>query len=240
MENTNHSIALFIDADNAPAKKLKVILSELAKFGSLNIRKAYGNWESSRLKGWKELLHEHAIQPIQQYDLVKGKNATDMAIAIDAMDILYTKQVDAFCIVSSDCDFAPLAIRLIAEGKKVFGFGERKTPAPFTNACSTFLFLDEPEEESKGNQTPITKRTGQELKCDTKLMNLIRNAIEASQNDDGWASLGAVGSNISNQTSFDSRNYGYKRLGDLLRAIDLLEVDMTDNKTLVVRDKRKA
>ena len=135
-------IALLIDADNSPAKKIDLILAELAKLGVANIRRAYGNWKKNELKGWEEVLHECAIRPIQQFDVSKGKNATDMLIAIDALDLLYTDRPDAFGIVSSDADFTPLVMHLRAKGATVYGFGAKKTPAPFVAACSRFLFLE--------------------------------------------------------------------------------------------------
>lgn len=238
MEETNQKIAMFIDADNAPAKKIERIIAELAKYGVVSIRKAYGNWKSPTSKGWEANLHEYAIQPIQQFDLTKGKNATDLALAIDVMDIIYTKDVDAFCIVSSDSDFTPLVMRILAEGKPVYGFGERKTPSPFVNACSKFLYLDD-DKDTPEKPTPNKKKTGKELKADTKLMNLIRNAIDAEQDDDGWTYLGRIGAIISNQASIDSRNYGYKRLGDLIKAVDIFETKMVDNAQMYVRDKRR-
>jgi hypothetical protein len=183
-------------------------------------------------------LHEYAIQPVQQFDLTKGKNATDMAMTIDVMDILYTKNIDAFCIVSSDSDFTPLVMRILADGKPVYGFGERKAPTPFVNACSRFLYLDETDEEPE-KAVESKKKTGKELKADTKLMNLIRNAIDSSQDDEGWAYLSRVGSIISNQASIDSRNYGYKKLYDLINAVDIFETKMTDNGQMYVRDKRR-
>src|SRR5574344_965569 len=140
----NVRVALFIDADNSPSRKIDDIIAELAALGVVSIRRAYGNWRSPRLESWVNVLHENAIQPIQQFDLVKGKNATDMAMAIDAMDVLHSKPVEVFCLVSSDCDFTPLVTRLRAEGKQVIGFGERKSPEPCGNACSRFLYLDEP------------------------------------------------------------------------------------------------
>ena len=234
----NKKIAMFIDADNAPAKKIEKILSELAKYGSLSIRKAYGNWKNSTIKGWEENLQEYSIQPIQQFDLTKGKNATDMAMTIDAMDVLYTKNIDAFCIVSSDCDFTPLIMRILSEGKTVYGFGERKAPLPFVNACSKFLYLDDDkveEEQPINNQ----KKTGAQLKADTKLMNLIRNSIEAEQDEDGWAYLARIGSIISNQASLDPRNYGYKKLGDLIKAVDIFETKLVNSAQMYVRDKRR-
>lgn len=199
----------------------------------MNIRRAYGNWTSSHLKSWEALLHEHAIQPIQQYDLTKGKNATDIAISIDAMDILYTKNVDTFCIVTSDCDFTPLATRILSEGKTVIGFGERKTPSAFVNACSTFLFLDEDAGEKKAAVG------SKELRGDTKLMNLIRDAISSCADEEGWARLSNVGSHISNHASFDSSNYGYTRLSELIDAIGLFELRRAANMHFEVKDVRK-
>ena len=238
MEVHKERIAVFIDADNAPAKKIDMILSELAKYGVVSIRKAYGNWKKPSIKGWEDVLHEYSIQPIQQFDIIKGKNATDMAMTIDVMDILYTKNIDAFCIVSSDCDFTPLVLRVLSEGKSVIGFGERKAPSPFVNACSRFLYLDESSKpETNGSQE--VKQTGKALKSDTKLMNLLRNAIDSEQDDDGWAYLGRIGAHISNQASFDSRNYGYKKLGDLIRAIDIFETKLVGGGQLYIRDKRR-
>lgn len=234
MDESQQKIALFIDADNAPASKFENVLSEVAKYGVVTIRKAYGNWKNPSLKPWEELLHEYAIQPIQQYDLSKGKNASDIALVIDAMDVLYTKNIDVMCFVSSDCDFTPMVTRALAEGKVVLGFGERKTPSPFVNACSKFLFLD--EEAGKNGTVP---QKPQNLKSDTKLINLLRQAIEATEDDNGWAALGPVGSHISNKTSFDSRNYGFKNLSSLFKAIDLFELKRGPGNSFSVRDNRK-
>ncbi len=228
-------IALFIDADNAPASKIDTVLSELAKYGVVNIRRAYGNWKNPTLKAWEETLLESAIQPIQQFDLTKGKNASDIALVIDVMDVLYTKNVDVISIVSSDCDFTPIATRAVQEGKVVIGFGERKAPEPFVNACSKFLYLDEPEEHGKS-----PKKGKKSLKGDAKLINLLRQAIEANEDDKGWAALGPIGAHISNQASFDSRNYGFKKLSDLFKAIDLFEVKKATGNQYLVRDKRKS
>lgn len=227
-------IALFIDADNAPAGKFEEVLSEVANYGVVTIRKAYGNWKSPTLKAWEDLLHEYAIQPIQQYDLTKGKNASDIAMVIDAMDVMYTKQIDVMCFVSSDSDFTPLVTRALAEGKVVLGFGENKTPSPFVNACSKFLFLDREKEEAKSASIP------RNIKSDTKLINLLRQAIEATEDDEGWAALGPVGANISNKTSFDTRNYGFKNLSSLFKAIDLFELKRGPGNSYMVRDVRKS
>ncbi len=234
MQDDKQKIALFIDADNAPASKLEAILSELATYGVVTIRKAYGNWTSPHLKSWQEMLHEYAIQPIQQFDLTKGKNASDIALVIDAMDAMYTKDIDVMCFVSSDCDFTPMVTRALADGKVVIGFGERKTPAPFVNACSKFLYLDK-----KARDQEEASAKPKNIKSDTKLINLLRQAIEATEDDDGWAALGPVGSYISNRTSFDSRNYGFRNLSSLFKAIDLFEIKRGSDRTYLVSDRRR-
>ncbi|HIK33409.1 MAG TPA: NYN domain-containing protein [Oscillatoriales cyanobacterium M59_W2019_021] len=242
MQQSESKIALLIDADNAPASKIDAILSEIAKYGVANIRKAYGNWKSPSLKGWENCLHEYAIHPVQQFDYTKGKNATDAALIIDAMDLLYTQRLDGFAIVSSDCDFTPLVMRILTNGLKVYGFGEKKTPLPFVYACSIFLYLEtidrtvEPE-TSKVNSN--VKKTGKELKQDTKLMNLLRGAVERTQDDNGWSNLAEIGVHIANQASFDSRNYGYAKLSGIFEAIDLFEIQRK-NKIIYVRKKLKS
>lgn len=234
MDDSKQKIALFIDADNAPASKFEEVLSEVAKYGVVTIRKAYGNWKKSSIKTWEDLLHEYAIQPIQQYDLSKGKNASDIALVIDAMDVMYTKDIDVMCFMSSDSDFTPMVTRALAEGKVVLGFGERKTPPPFVNACSKFLFLDQ-EPKNNSSTQPKTKN----IKSDTKLINLLRQAIEATEENNGWAGLGSVGSHISNKTSFDTRNYGYKNLSSLIKAIDLFELKRGSGNSYMIKDVRK-
>lgn len=236
-------IALLIDADNSPAAKIDVILAELAKFGVANIRRAYGNWKKQELKGWEAVLHEHAIRPVQQFDVSKGKNATDMVIAIEAMELLYTDRPDAFGIVSSDADFTPLVMHLRAKGATVYGFGAKKTPEPFVNACSSFLYLEnlgEPPEPEKAAAAPEdAKSVSKRLKGDARLVNLLRNAVEATQRDDGWSRQGEVRQHISNQASFDPRNYGFKAFGDLVEAIGLFEVKR-EGSTVLLRDKRRS
>jgi len=203
------------------------------------------------------LLHDFAIQPIQQFDYTKGKNATDAAMIIDAMDLLYTKQLDGFGIVSSDSDFTPLVMRLRANGLRVYGFGEQKTPKPFVNACSKFLYLENlrrpddppapaesvaPETAPNGNGAarPAPARAdAKTLRSDTRLVNLLRKAVEAAADEEGWAGLGAVGQHISKQASFDSRNYGYAKLSGLFQAIGLFEI-RTHGKGLQIRDPRAA
>ena len=254
------SIALLIDADNSPASKIEEILDELAKYGVINIRRAYGNWKSPHLKGWEKVLHDYAIQPIQQFAYTKGKDATDAAMIIDAMDLLYTKQLDGFCVVSSDSDFTPLVMRIRANGLKVFGFGEKKTPEPFVNACSKFLYLENlgtaeaaptpPETKASEIATqaalpaasatpakPSGKMSPKELQSNARLVSMLQKSVEAEADDEGWAGLGAVGQHISKQASFDSRNYGYAKLRDLFQAIGLFEIRIKD-KGVYVRDKR--
>jgi uncharacterized LabA/DUF88 family protein len=241
MQQSESKIALLIDADNAPASKIDAILSEIAKYGVANIRKAYGNWKNPTLKGWEDCLHEYAIHPVQQFDYTKGKNATDAALIIDAMDLLYTQKLDAFAIVSSDCDFTPLVMRILTNGLKVYGFGEKKTPLPFVYACSTFLYLetiDQAVDPETSKVAASVKKTGKELKQDTKLMNLLRGAVSSTQDDDGWSSLAEVGAHIANQASFDPRNYGYAKLSGVFEAIDLFEIQRK-NKVVYVRSKQK-
>lgn len=222
-DSTSHdSIALLIDADNAPAAKIDFIISELATYGVVNIRRAYGNWKKPELTGWEKVLHDYAIQPVQHFDLIKGKNASDMALLIDAMDILYTKSVTTFCLVSSDCDFTPLILRLRADGKQVIGFGGKTAPEPFVNSCTRFLYL---EDERKVKETANERDDiGERLKRDNRLLTLLRNAVEAQEGDNGWAPLGAVGSHISNQGSFDPRNYGFSKLSGLFNAMPQFEL----------------
>lgn len=225
-------VALLIDADNAPAAKIDIILAEAAKYGVVNIRRAYGNWKSPHLKSWEDTLHEYAIQPIQQFDLTKGKNATDMALVINVMDILYTKSVDTFCIVSSDCDFTPLVTRILEDGKSVIGFGETKAPKAFVNSCSKFLLLDNPEDKTTKPDKPKAH-----IKCDTKLMNLLRQAVASCEDENGWAGLGPIGKHISNHASFDHRNYGFSKLSELFKAIDSFETKKQKNSAIYVRRK---
>jgi uncharacterized LabA/DUF88 family protein len=239
--NSKPRVALLIDADNAPASKIGLILNELSTFGETNVRRAYGNWKKNELKGWEEQLHEHAIRPMQQFDYSKGKNASDMAMVIDALDLLYTDRPDAFGIVSSDSDFTPLVMHLRAKGAAVYGFGARKTPEPFVNACSRFLFLDDlraEAEDAEADRAPPLRVPPAELRQDRRLVILLRNAVRAAADDEGWARVNAVRQQIGNQASFDQRNYGYSTLTKLLAAIDLFELADEGKSTVAVREKR--
>lgn len=238
-------IALLIDADNSPANKIDQIINELSKFGETNIRRAYGNWTKSELRGWADVLHEKAIKPVQQYDYSKGKNASDMAMAIDAMALLYTDEPDGFGIVSSDADFTPLVMHLREKGAVVYGFGQKKTPEPFVSACSRFLFLDklpDAQEESDDDKPPSP--TGRvptaTLKQDTALVRLLRNTVDSAADESGWARISTVGGQIGNQSSFDPRNYGYASLSKLLAATQLFDFKDEGTGAVAVRDKRQA
>lgn len=236
-------IALLIDADNAPAAKIEVILAEVARYGVANVRRAYGDWKSPNLRSWEAVLHEFAIRPIQQFAYSKGKNASDMAMVIDAMDLLYARNLDGFAIVSSDADFTPLVMRLLTDGVKVYGFGEKKTPEPFVNACSKFTYVEglgQPaSEDAPADEVATTPpRSAKDLRGDTRLVRMLRRAVEAVSGDDGWSHLGAVGHQIANQASLDSRNYGYRKLSDLIEATGLFEV-RRDNQIVWIRDKPK-
>ena len=243
MDNTN-KLAVLIDADNAQPSIVDSLLAEIANYGVASVKRIYGDWTAPSLKGWKEVLLQHSIQPMQQFAYTKGKNATDSAMIIDAMDLLYTGNFNGFCIVSSDSDFTKLASRIRESGLLVYGFGEQKTPSPFVSACDKFIYtevLRAKTDESKA----ITKKSSNELKQDAKLVNLLRNAVEASSDESGWAHLAPVGSNIANQSpDFDPRNYGYVKLGELVSATKLFEIEQrqiadTNSKAMYVRDKRK-
>jgi uncharacterized LabA/DUF88 family protein len=221
---SNKRLALLIDGDNASPSDIGGVLAEIAKYGRVTLKRIYGDWANQNLAGWRNVLAEHSITPIQQPRYTVGKNATDTAMVIDAMDILYGGRIEGFCIVSSDSDFTRLASRLRESGQVVYGFGERKTPKPFVAACDKFTYVDilsGPQADGKSD----AKGDAQKLKGDTDLMNLLRSAIEESDDESGWSNLGAVGKQISSQKpDFDPRHYGFSKLSSLLEAIDLFEV----------------
>jgi uncharacterized LabA/DUF88 family protein len=237
-------LAVLIDADNAQPSIVKGLLSEIAKYGTANVKRIYGDWTMPGLKGWKEMLLQHSIQPIQQFGYTSGKNATDSALIIDAMDLLYTGRFDGFCIVSSDSDFTKLASRIRETGLFVYGFGERKTPKAFVSACDKFIFTEVLRLKDDYSEK-ITRKPANEIKKDTKLVNLLRNAVEASSDDSGWAHLASVGSNIAKQApEFDPRNYGYKKLGELVSVTNLFQIEERmvgegPSKAIYIKDKRK-
>ncbi|WP_176493501.1 NYN domain-containing protein [Cobetia sp. 5-25-4-2] len=238
-------IALLIDCDNVSHNSIEGVLEELAKYGVVNVRHAHGDWNSPLLSGWIDKLHPNAIRPMQQFAFTKGKNATDSAMIIDAMDLLYSGNIDLFALMTSDSDFTPLVLRLLEGGFPVYGFGEHKTPKPFVDACSTFiytekLYCEEPVTDIPDDNSQVP-RCRNELRSDTALVNLLRNAAEQSSEDDGWSLLGRVGHYMSNKSSFSSINYGYKKLGDLVRASELFSIEMRGNGTaMYIRDARKS
>ncbi|MFY9342977.1 MAG: NYN domain-containing protein [Planctomycetota bacterium] len=217
--------AVLIDADNVSASALEGLIAEIANYGVALVKRIYGDWTLPNLKSWKEQLLEHAIQPIQQFRYTVGKNATDSALIIDAMDLLFRAKLDGFCLVSSDSDFTRLASRIREEGLMVIGFGERKTPRAFVTACDRFVFTDilrgaAPDREKE------PRKTATELKHDRKLVDLLRWAVEASEDDDGWANLGTVGAKImSQQPDFDARSYGFSKLSNLVEGTGLFEIE---------------
>ncbi|HET9020901.1 MAG TPA: NYN domain-containing protein [Ornithinibacter sp.] len=320
-------IALLIDADNATAARIDVILGELSTLGETNVRRAYGNWTKTGLKSWQQVLHENAIRPVQQFDPSKGKNASDIALAVDAVEILHTQRPDAFALVSSDADFTPLVMHLREHGAHVYGFGDAKTPAAFQSACTRFLVLDRlsapsgqadavlpvaeddaafgtaPAKTSRrataATTSPTTagatasaaqaraaktgaaktgaaktgpamaaaaqgaqptagakatakkasakaaapvgpppRATRAQLRGDNKLVALLRRAVDSAADDSGWARVGTVANHIANQSSFDSRNYGYAKLSKLLEATDLFEIRDSGGPAMALRDRR--
>jgi len=263
LEDRTHStsdrrIALLIDADNVPHSKIADMLAELSKYGTANIRRAYGDWASAGLKNWKDKLHDFAIRPIQQFSYSSGKNATDIALVIDAMELLYTQKLDAFCIASSDADFTPLVMQLKANGHEVYGFGERKTPAPFVNACTAFLYLDtldepmvaaapmepaaKPKTKAKAGDkpkaAPPAKPAGKPLSQDTKLVTILRGAVEATAREDGWAAMSAAGLAARRQAPIDPRNFGVRNFTALFEATGLFDIARVENGQSYVADKR--
>lgn len=263
---SSDTLALLIDGDNASPKIISGLLAEIANYGTASVKRIYGDWTKPNLNGWKECLLEHSIQPVQQFAYTTGKNATDGAMIIDAMDLLYTGRFAGFCIVSSDSDFARLAARIREQGITVYGFGERKTPRPFITACDKFVYVDvlngaaaEPQSNTQEKAAPKPKaasdaaKPGAEKsappqgvaasgKLDRAALGILRKAVEASAEEDGRANLARVGSLLSKQSAdFDARNYGYARLSDLAEASGILDVERTgeQNKVVTVKLKRK-
>ncbi len=238
--DVNSSLAVLIDADNANPSIIEGLLAEVAKFGLASVKRIYGDWTSPNLGSWKLSLLEFSIQPVQQFSYTTGKNATDSAMIIDAMDLLYTGNFSGFCLVSSDSDFTRLASRIRETGRQVYGFGERKTPRAFVTACDRFIytevFFQSQDDATKKALKPYSDK---ELRCDTKLLNLVRLAIAAASDETGWAQLSPVGSYISKTANdFDPRNYGFSKLSEMITAIGLFDLERRENR-VYVRDTRK-
>lgn len=241
-ELTNLRLAVLIDADNVTYRRVKEMMEEIARYGTPTIKRIYGDWTNQTVSGWKKVLLENAITPIQQYSYTVGKNATDSAMIIDAMDILYEDKVDGFCIVASDSDYTRLATRLREAGKKVIGIGEKKTPKPFIVACDKFIYLEilaavEQEEEVKAKDKDKTKRTAESKaesqqkisKLDKGFIRLLKTSVEDVADENGWAFLADVGNILlKKQPAFDSRNYGYPKLYPLIKAAGQFDIDERD------------
>lgn len=245
--NEELKLAVIIDADNVPSSNVKGMMEEIAKYGTPTFKRIYGDWTKPNLSGWKSVLLENAITPIQQYGYTTGKNSTDSAMIIDAMDILYTGKVDGFCIISSDSDFTKLATRLRESGMKVFGFGQKKTPNPFIVACDKFIYIEilkstetnHDEISTAENEPKITSKndTVDSIeKIDSEIVSLISSTVDDLADEDGWAFLGEVGNLIiKKRPDFDARNYGFDKLTKLIKSLsDNFEIDerTTDKATI--------
>ncbi|WP_442954957.1 NYN domain-containing protein [Parasphingorhabdus sp.] len=252
MNQHNDNIALLIDSDNASHNGLDPVLTALAELGTVNIRRAYGNWRKQSLKGWVDILHKYGIEPQQQFDMTKGKNATDMKMTIDAMDLLFRGNVTGFGIMSSDSDFMPLAMRIRQEGLPVYGFGSAKTPEAFKQACSRFIDVDALIKADKrhrgGTRNDIKAQPKPEVvsgasessrKVDDELLDLLIDAYMATKRDaEGYASLSEVGKIAGNRSSFDVRNYGFSRLSEMFESVPNFQTKRDDNGQLFVKRLR--
>ena len=220
-------LAVLIDGDNIPSKYIKSMMEEITKYGTPTIKRIYGDWTKPHLTKWKNVLLENAINPIQQYGYTTGKNATDSAMIIDAMDILYSGKVDGFCLVSSDSDFTKLATRLREAGMQVYGIGEKKTPNPFIVACDKFIYLEILQKEEPSGKGQSKKPSFD--KITPKVISLLKNSVSDAADEDGWAFMGVVGSILlKNQPNFDSRNFGFEKLTPLFSSIDKFEIEQRD------------
>lgn len=247
-ENREMHLAVLIDGDNIPYANIKGMMEEIAKFGIPTFKRIYGDWTKPQLGGWKGVLLENAITPIQQYSYTSGKNATDSAMIIDAMDILYSGKVDGFCVVSSDSDFTRLATRLRESGMLVIGMGEKKTPSPFIVACDKFIYLEilvssDDKDSDKKNKD---KEQASVQKVDNRLLNLLKATIQDQADDDGWAFLGEVGQMLNKKRpDFDPRNYGFSRLTPMLKSlkknfeVDERILDKSNTRHVYVRARTK-
>ena len=228
----NMNLAVLIDGDNIPSAHVTEMMEEIAKYGNPTIKRIYGDWTSPHLSKWKNMLLDNAITPIQQYAYTTGKNATDSAMIIDAMDILYSEKVHGFCLVSSDSDFTKLATRLREAGKLVIGIGEKKTPNPFIVACDKFIYIEILRKQYAKKESVNQKENSKDSfdKITPKVVKLIATTISDLSDEDGWAFLGDVGSLLQKkQPNFDSRNYGFDKLTPLIKSIGKFEVDQREN-----------
>jgi len=251
-----NNIGMFIDCDNVSAKYIESIFDDLSQYGTVNIRRAYGNWKDKKLSGWENVLQDYNIQPIQQFAYTKGKNATDIAMIIDIMDILYTKELEAIVLITSDSDFTPIVTRILSDGVTVYGYGESKTPMPFVNACSQFIYveklsvlqndeIEEVVEDISINKSYDTSSNyignNYNMRKDFKLINLLKLGIEKTSDEQGWADVKDMSVYIRKNSSFSQINYGFKKMADLIKALDLFDMEyLGERKTqLMIRIREK-
>ncbi|WP_298262908.1 NYN domain-containing protein [uncultured Lutibacter sp.] len=238
-------LAVLIDGDNIPSKYIKEMMEEITKYGTPTIKRIYGDWTKPHLSKWKNILLENAITPIQQYGYTTGKNATDSAMIIDAMDILYSEKVNGFCLVSSDSDFTKLATRLREAGLVVYGIGEKKTPDPFIVACDKFIYLEILELEEDSSNGKQKEKKASIDKITPKVIRFLKHTVDDVADDDGWAFMGDVGTLIlKKQPNFDARNFGFQKLTPLFKSLNQFEIEERDRsggrfKLIYVRNKKK-
>ncbi|MFC3714153.1 NYN domain-containing protein [Sphingoaurantiacus capsulatus] len=236
------NIALLVDADNASPATLDNVLTVLAELGTVNIRRVYGNWNKASLRGWSALTHQYALEPHQQFDVTKGKNATDMKMTIDAMDLLFGGRVAGFGIMSSDSDFAPLAMRLRQDGVPVYGFGTARTPQSFRQACTRFIDVEALQSAPEVTPAPVEAvppAPGTKPAVDAEVIKLLAEALSASKRDEkGFASLSEVGQRAGNRSSFDARSYGFQRLSDLIESIPNFATERREGGRMYVKRLR--
>lgn len=220
-------LAVLIDADNASPKSIGAVLAEIAKYGTANVKRVYGDW--SKLNGWEKVILSNSLLPIQQFSYTESKNATDSAMIIDAMDLLHSGRFDCFCLVTSDSDFTRLAARIREAGVVVYGFGENKTPKPFIAACDKFIYTE-----------ILLASKDRDVKKDKEVVEILLKAVDTVSNDDGWAHLGAVGNAINKQVpEFDSRNYGYLKLGQLVKAVGVFDIRAPESQSMYIKAKER-
>jgi len=236
-ETRSPRLAVLIDADNASAKIADGLFEEIAKIGEASVRRIYGDFSSARSKGWADILSKHAIIPQQQFAYTTGKNASDITLVIDAMDLLHSGRFDGFCLVSSDSDFTRLAARIREQGVDVFGFGEQKTPESFRQACRRFIYTENLLPSAPANETEAAPTT-KSLQPPSAAVPIIRRVIAQMESEDGWVSLGAVGTQLANLASdFDPRTFGFRKLSDLVRKTGAFDIEHPEGGSMRIRIK---